>query len=103
MNDLIPGCTIKGSIFYHGGEITGKSTDVVDLRKKIGMVFQQPNPFPKSIYENVIYGPKVHGKRTMLFVFISSGNWICRFLEPVCPTPAISRSPRHYGKTLSGL
>jgi len=61
MNDLIPGCTIKGSIFYHGGEITGKSTDVVDLRKKIGMVFQQPNPFPKSIYENVIYGPKVHG------------------------------------------
>ncbi|GAA5262406.1 phosphate ABC transporter ATP-binding protein PstB [Methanocalculus sp. MC3] len=63
MNDLIPGCTINGSILYHGGEITGRSTDVVDLRKKIGMVFQQPNPFPKSIFENVIYGPRVHGVR----------------------------------------
>ncbi len=63
MNDLIPGCTINGLILYHGGEITGRSTDVVDLRKKIGMVFQQPNPFPKSIFENVIYGPRVHGVR----------------------------------------
>jgi len=61
MNDLIPDCTISGSILYHGEEITGRSTDVVELRKRIGMVFQQPNPFPKSIYENVIYGPKVHG------------------------------------------
>ncbi|MBR1368205.1 phosphate ABC transporter ATP-binding protein [Methanocalculus chunghsingensis] len=63
MNDLIPDCTISGSILYHGEEITGRSTDVVELRKRIGMVFQQPNPFPKSIYENVIYGPKVHGVR----------------------------------------
>jgi len=61
MNDLIPNCTLSGSILYHGEEITGRSTDVVELRKRIGMVFQQPNPFPKSIYENVIYGPKVHG------------------------------------------
>jgi len=63
MNDLIPDCSISGSILYHGEEITGRSTDVVELRKKIGMVFQQPNPFPKSIYENVIYGPKVHGMK----------------------------------------
>lgn len=61
MNDLIPDCTISGSILYHGEEINGRSTDVVELRKRIGMVFQQPNPFPKSIYENVVYGPKVHG------------------------------------------
>lgn len=61
MNDLIPDCAISGSILYHGEDITGRSTDVVELRKRIGMVFQQPNPFPKSIYENVIYGPKVHG------------------------------------------
>ncbi|KUK70730.1 MAG: Phosphate ABC transporter, ATPase subunit, partial [Methanocalculus sp. 52_23] len=61
MNDLIPDCSISGSILYHGEEITGRSTDVVELRKRIGMVFQQPNPFPKSIYENVIYGPRVHG------------------------------------------
>lgn len=61
MNDLIPGCSVKGSILYHGEEITERSTDVVELRKRIGMVFQQPNPFPKSIFENVVYGPKVHG------------------------------------------
>jgi len=63
MNDLIPDCTISGSILYHGEEITGRATDVVELRKRIGMVFQQPNPFPKSIYENVVYGPKVHGMK----------------------------------------
>lgn len=63
MNDLIPDCSLSGSILYHGEEITGRSTDVVELRKRIGMVFQQPNPFPKSIYENVIYGPKVHGMK----------------------------------------
>jgi phosphate transport system ATP-binding protein len=63
MNDLIPDCSLSGSILYHGEEITGRSTDVVELRKRIGMVFQQPNPFPKSIYENVIYGPKVNGMK----------------------------------------
>lgn len=63
MNDLIPDCSLSGSILYHGEEITGRSTDVVELRKRIGMVFQQPNPFPKSIYENVIYGPRVHGMK----------------------------------------
>ncbi|MDO8841132.1 phosphate ABC transporter ATP-binding protein PstB [Methanocalculus sp.] len=61
MNDLIPTCRLDGSILYHGEDIAGRKTDVVELRKKIGMVFQQPNPFPKSIYENVVYGPRVHG------------------------------------------
>lgn len=63
MNDLIPDCRINGSILYHGQEINNRTTDVVELRKRIGMVFQQPNPFPKSIYENVVYGPRVHGIR----------------------------------------
>ena len=63
MNDLIPNCRVEGSILYHGEDITGKKRYVVELRKKIGMVFQQPNPFPKSIYENVIYGSKIHGIR----------------------------------------
>jgi len=63
MNDLIPDCRINGSILYYGQEINNRTTDVVELRKRIGMVFQQPNPFPKSIYENVVYGPRVHGIR----------------------------------------
>jgi phosphate transport system ATP-binding protein len=63
MNDLIPACRLDGSILYHGGDVAGRKTDVVLLRKKIGMVFQQPNPFPKSIYENVVYGPRVHGMK----------------------------------------
>lgn len=61
MNDTISACRVSGSILYHGEEINNHQTDVVELRKRIGMVFQQPNPFPKSIYENVVYGPKVHG------------------------------------------
>lgn len=56
MNDLIPDVTITGSVMYKGKDIYGPKTDTVDLRKEIGMVFQQPNPFPFSIYENIIYG-----------------------------------------------
>ena len=55
MNDLIPGVTITGSVMYKGRDIYSPKTDIVELRKEIGMVFQQPNPFPFSIYENVIY------------------------------------------------
>jgi phosphate transport system ATP-binding protein len=61
MNDVIDICTIDGKIFYHGKNIYDKSIDAVEIRKKIGMVFQKPNPFPKSIYENIAYGPKLQG------------------------------------------
>lgn len=61
MNDLIDGTKVEGQIYLEDKDILDKDVDVVDLRKKIGMVFQKPNPFPKSIYENVIYGPKRHG------------------------------------------
>ena len=63
MNDLIPGVTITGSVLYKGKDIYGPKTDTVELRKEIGMVFQQPNPFPFSIYENVIYGLKLKGEK----------------------------------------
>ncbi len=63
MNDLVDPCTITGSISYHGRELYGPDCDPVDIRMKIGMVFQKPNPFPKSIYENVAFGPRVHGIR----------------------------------------
>ncbi len=61
MNDLVAGCRVTGSILYHGQDINGPDADPVELRMKIGMVFQKPNPFPKSIYENIAYGPRVHG------------------------------------------
>ncbi len=61
MNDVIDICKIKGSIEIDGKNINDKSIDVVRLREKVGMVFQKPNPFPKSIYDNIAYGPKIHG------------------------------------------
>jgi phosphate transport system ATP-binding protein len=63
MNDLIEGCRIEGSILLDGMDILSRETDVVSVRKKVGMVFQKPNPFPKTVYENVAYGPRVHGVR----------------------------------------
>jgi len=61
MNDTIPGARVEGSILLDGKDIHDKKQDVVQLRARVGMVFQKPNPFPKSIYENVAYGPRIHG------------------------------------------
>lgn len=61
MNDLIEGVRMTGSISFEGTEIVNTPTDVSDLRRRVGMVFQKPNPFPMSIYENVAYGPRTHG------------------------------------------
>ena len=61
MNDLIPGVKIEGEVCYNGKDIYGKDVDVNELRRNIGMVFQKPNPFPMSIYDNVAYGPRTHG------------------------------------------
>ncbi len=61
MNDLIPGVKITGSIQYKGNEIYDNSVDINELRHQIGMVFQKPNPFPMSIYDNIAYGPRTHG------------------------------------------
>ncbi|MEE1186901.1 MAG: phosphate ABC transporter ATP-binding protein PstB [Acutalibacteraceae bacterium] len=61
MNDLIPGVKITGQVKYEGTDIFGKNVDVNELRRDIGMVFQKPNPFPMSIYDNIAYGPRIHG------------------------------------------
>jgi phosphate transport system ATP-binding protein len=61
MNDLIKTCRIEGKVSIEGKDIYEPDVDVVDLRKKVGMVFQKPNPFPMSIYDNVAYGPRIHG------------------------------------------
>jgi phosphate transport system ATP-binding protein len=61
MNDLIPSAVVEGEILYHGQDLYGTAVDPVEVRKRIGMVFQKPNPFPKSIYDNVAFGPRVLG------------------------------------------
>lgn len=61
MNDLIPGCTIDGSVKFDEEDVYHSSYDVIDLRTKVGMVFQKPNPFPMSIYDNIAYGPRCQG------------------------------------------
>ncbi len=61
MNDLIPGAAVTGSAFYHGEDLYGPRVDPVVVRRHIGMVFQRPNPFPKSIYDNVAFGPRING------------------------------------------
>jgi len=63
MNDLIPTATIEGSVLYHGEDLYGPKVDPVQVRKLIGMVFQKPNPFPKSIYDNIAFGPRVLGMK----------------------------------------
>lgn len=63
MNDLVAGCRIEGDIKLDGQDIYEKDYDVIALRKDVGMVFQKPNPFPKSIYNNVAYGPRIHGMK----------------------------------------
>ena len=64
MNDLIPGVKITGSVKYKGEDIYDPSADVNELRRQVGMVFQKPNPFPMSIYDNIAYGPRTHGIRS---------------------------------------
>ncbi len=68
MNDLIPGARVEGSLTMDGKDINHPKTDVVALRRKVGMVFQKPNPFPKSIYENLAYGLKINGIRDKAYI-----------------------------------
>lgn len=65
MNDLVANIRIEGQVLYDEIDIYGKDVDVVELRKRIGMVFQKPNPFPMSIYDNVAYGPRIHGLKNV--------------------------------------
>ncbi|MCY3554428.1 MAG: phosphate ABC transporter ATP-binding protein PstB [Gemmatimonadetes bacterium] len=73
MNDLVPRIRMTGTIRMNGVDIYGPDTDVTRLRRRVGMVFQQPNPFPKSIYENVAYGPRIHG--------VKSGDFLDEIVE----------------------
>jgi len=66
MNDLIPGARVKGRLDYHGEALYGPGVNPIEVRRRIGMVFQKPNPFPKSIYDNVAFGPKVNGMKVKM-------------------------------------
>jgi len=63
MNDVIPGAKVSGEVLYHGRDLYGADVDPVEVRRRIGMVFQKPNPFPKSIYDNIAFGPRVLGMK----------------------------------------
>lgn len=63
MNDLVPGAKVQGRITFHGQDLYAKNMDAVEIRRRIGMVFQKPNPFPKSIYENIAFGARINGYR----------------------------------------
>jgi phosphate transport system ATP-binding protein len=66
MNDLIEGARVEGKVLYHGVDLYGPAIDAVEVRRRIGMVFQKPNPFPKSIYDNVAFGPRIAGQKGSL-------------------------------------
>lgn len=68
MNDLVPGARLEGDILLDGQSVTGDKMDAVELRRKVGMVFQKPNPFPKSIFENIAYGLEVNGVKDKSFI-----------------------------------
>ncbi len=63
MNDLVVGATVEGVVRFHGEDLYSRDVDPVEVRRRIGMVFQRPNPFPKSIYDNIAFGPRVNGRR----------------------------------------
>ncbi|MDP2954322.1 MAG: phosphate ABC transporter ATP-binding protein PstB [Chloroflexota bacterium] len=66
MNDLVPGARVEGQVLYHGQDLYGQAADPTEIRFRIGMVFQKPNPFPKSIYDNVAFGPRMSGYKGKL-------------------------------------
>ena len=63
MHDITPGAEVIGSVMYHGEDLYGPKVDAAEVRRRIGMVFQKPNPFPKTIFDNVAYGPKINGRK----------------------------------------
>jgi phosphate transport system ATP-binding protein len=72
MNDLIPTARVEGKVLYHGQDLYGREVDAVEVRKRIGMVFQKPNPFPKSIYDNIAFGPRVLGMKGSMDEIVES-------------------------------
>ena len=96
MNDLIPGATVEGKILYHGQDLYEKGIDVIDVRRRIGMVFQKPNPFPKSIYDNIAFGLKVNGIKG------NHGERVEHALRRAALWDEVKDKLKHDGMALSG-
>ena len=96
MNDLIPGARVDGQILYHGVDLNGPAADPVAVRRRIGMVFQKPNPFPKSIYDNVAWGAKINGIKRDLDELVE------RCLRQAALWDEVKDKLRQSGLTLSG-
>jgi len=96
MNDLIPGVRISGEILFHGEDLFAEEADPVEVRRRIGMVFQKPNPFPKSIYDNVAYGPRISGQKKGL------GELVERSLRRAALWDEVKDKLRQSGLSLSG-
>jgi phosphate transport system ATP-binding protein len=97
MNDLVPGARVEGSVRYHGHDLYGAEVDPVEVRRRIGMVFQKPNPFPKSIYENVAFGPKVTG-----FKPESMDDWVEQSLRSAALWDEVKDKLKQSALSLSG-
>ena len=80
MNDLIPGTRVTGTVTFHGQDIYAPEVDPIQVRRRIGMVFQKPNPFPKSIYDNVAYGLRINGIKGKLDDMVEQALTRCRAL-----------------------
>jgi len=98
MNDLIENVSVNGTIDLDGDDIYDNSFDIINLRKKVGMVFQKPNPFPKSIYENIVYGPKIHGIKDKVIL----DNIVERTLKEVALWDEVKFRLNHPALGLSG-
>jgi phosphate transport system ATP-binding protein len=96
MNDLIPGARVEGEVLYHGENLYGPRVDPVEVRRRIGMVFQKPNPFPKSIFDNVAFGPRVNGFRGNL------GELVEESLRRAALWDEVKDKLKQSGLTLSG-
>ncbi len=96
MNDLIPSARVEGTVEYHGADIYARSVDPVEVRRRIGMVFQKPNPFPKSIQDNVVFGAKVNG------IEGSSGEIVERALKQAALWDEVKNDLKKSGLELSG-
>jgi phosphate transport system ATP-binding protein len=96
-NDLIPGASVTGSVRYHGIDIYGDGIDSIELRRRIGMVFQKPNPFPKSIFDNVAFGPRVVGMSKA-----NLNDWVEQCLRKAALWDEVKDKLKQSGLSLSG-
>ena len=96
MNDLVPSASVKGQVLYHGTDINGRGIDPVEVRRRIGMVFQRPNPFPKSIFENVAWGARINGYTGDINELVE------RCLRQAALWDEVKDKPKESGYSLSG-